>query len=320
MRTSNLSTRFLFCFTLIVFLIAPFMAFAQSSNVTVIPINCGAVVQGELTASEPTILYSLDASAGTKLRGELEPLGTTFNPEVIFFDSANNTILQLNTQPAGGIEDLTGVDLSISNPTIGIFGVGPDDILTNQGGTDNLRDTLSIGSQTFGAYTLTIGCQLRDGTIIDPGSTPTPQQNGSTSSQPPATAAPSFSGNGFPGLAPVDFSKAIFLPFNFSSPNSGGITPGFDAVFGFTLDAKANDVFALDFKRLSGNLNLGLAVLSSDNKIVFQASLVTSSDLSTDFTLPSAGQYTIGVYRIDLLPPDSPQSTTFQITGTLSSG
>jgi hypothetical protein len=67
-----------------------------------------------------------------------------------------------------------------------------------------------------------------------------------------------------------------------------------------------------------GNLNLCLIVLSPDNKIVFQASLVTSESLTTRFTLPTAGTYTICVFRIDLLPPDSPQPTAFQVQATLS--
>jgi hypothetical protein len=47
--------------------------------------------------------------------------------------------------------------------------------------------------------------------------------------------------------------------------------------------------------------------------VVFQASLVTSSDLTTTIPLPAAGQYTIGVFRVDLLPPAGPQPTAFQV-------
>jgi hypothetical protein len=87
---------------------------------------------------------------------------------------------------------------------------------------------------------------------------------------------------------------------------------------GLTFDGNVGDTFALDFSKLSGNLNLGLVVLSANNEVVFQASLVTSDSLSTRLALPSAGQYTIGVFRIDLLPPANPEATAFQITGTLN--
>ncbi len=99
---------------------------------------------------------------------------------------------------------------------------------------------------------------------------------------------------------------------------TGAITPTGGEILGYTLNASADDVLDLTFTRLSGNLNLGLVVLWADNQVVFQASLVTSETLSTRFTLPSAGQYTIGVFRIDLLPPAAPEATAFQLQATLN--
>jgi hypothetical protein len=98
----------------------------------------------------------------------------------------------------------------------------------------------------------------------------------------------------------------------------GTITPGNSDITAFNFEANAGDVMQLDFNRLAGNLNLGLVILSANNEVVFQSSLVTSQTLSTRLTLPSAGQYTIGVFRIDLLPPANPEATAFQITGTLN--
>ena len=49
-------------------------------------------------------------------------------------------------------------------------------------------------------------------------------------------------------------------------------------------------------------MNLGLVALSEN--IFFQASLVTSESLSTTFTLPEAGEYTISVFRISLVEPE----------------
>lgn len=59
-------------------------------------------------------------------------------------------------------------------------------------------------------------------------------------------------------------------------------------------------------------MKLGLAVLSENNEVFFQASLVTSESLSTLLTLSAAGQYTIGVFRINLVEP-----AVFQIQGSL---
>jgi hypothetical protein len=154
----------------------------------------------------------------------------------------------------------------------------------------------------FGAYTLFLGCTLRDGTVIQPGDTPS-QESSSSSTSSSEPQAPVFSGVGFPGLAPVDFAR---IPMIANTPMTGAITP------------TGGEILDLTFTRLSGNLNLGLVVLSVDNQVVFQASLVTSQTLSTRFTLPSAGTYTIGVFRIDLLPPAAPEATAFQLQASLN--
>ncbi|GIK64445.1 MAG: hypothetical protein BroJett018_22390 [Chloroflexota bacterium] len=98
----------------------------------------------------------------------------------------------------------------------------------------------------------------------------------------------------------------------------GAVTPSGGEILGFTFEASAGDTLDLSYTRLSGNLNLGVVVLVEDNKVVFQASLVTSQTLTTRFTLPIAGKYTIGVFRVDLLPPDAPEATAFQIQATLN--
>lgn len=102
------------------------------------------------------------------------------------------------------------------------------------------------------------------------------------------------------------------------TPMSAAITPAGGETIGFTFDANAGDTLDLSFTRLSGNLNLGLAVLSANNEVVYQASLVTSQTMTTRFTLPSTGRYSIGVFRIDLLPPAAPEATAFQIQGVLN--
>jgi hypothetical protein len=65
-------------------------------------------------------------------------------------------------------------------------------------------------------------------------------------------------------------------------------------------------------------MNLGLVVLSENNEVFFQASLVTSESLSTTFTLPTAGEYTIGVFRISLVEPEDVEPTVFQLRGSLT--
>jgi hypothetical protein len=74
----------------------------------------------------------------------------------------------------------------------------------------------------------------------------------------------------------------------------------------------------LSYTRASGNMNLGLVVLSENNEVLFQASLVTPKSLATTFTLPDTGQYTIGVFRISLVEPDAVAPTVFQLRGSVA--
>jgi hypothetical protein len=97
-----------------------------------------------------------------------------------------------------------------------------------------------------------------------------------------------------------------------------GVIPLDNQILGFTLDAAAGDTLDLSYTRVSGNMNLGLVVLSESNEVFFQASAVTSEALSTRFTLPTAGKYTIGVFRISLVEPAKVEPTVFQVQGELS--
>jgi len=65
-------------------------------------------------------------------------------------------------------------------------------------------------------------------------------------------------------------------------------------------------------------MNPGPVVLSEKNEVFFQASLVTTESLSTRFTLPAAGQYTIGVFRLSLVEPVQVELTVFQLKGTIA--
>jgi hypothetical protein len=152
----------------------------------------------------------------------------------------------------------------------------------------------------IGAYTLSIDCTLPPSSNPSP---PTPTQS---------VVVPAF---GFPGLQPIDFSNVSPLPLEIGS---GTITPNNSEIVAFAFEANAGDTLQLDLQRRAGNLNLGLVVLSVNNEVVSYGGLITGDTFSTHLTLPSAGQYTIGVFRIDLLPPGNPEATAFQVTGTLN--
>jgi hypothetical protein len=255
--------------------------------------NCGSIIDGEFTEPRQLINYSI----GFAPRDKFYVTGTVVG-DFLKFDieikSPSNVLVGFNSDHSFRDWDTSATPRAETG------------VLSERGTyTVNL-----LNNDSFGPYTLYIGCTLADGTVIEPGQEQT-QDEGEIGGEP-------FSGVGFPGLSPVDFNNAVLLPFNISAPNPGGIAPGFDSVFGFTLDANAGDIFDVAVTRISGNLNLGVVILSADNKVVFYGGLITSESLSTRLTLPSAGQYTIGVFRVDLLPPDAPEATAFQVIGTLN--
>jgi hypothetical protein len=169
-------------------------------------------------------------------------------------------------------------------------------------------------SGRHGVYSLHLGCSLRDGTKVKPGARRLPPP--STPSPNPKTAPTRESKElpsdfkGFPGLAPIDFSGSAFPKLSLGIPLEGTISTEGE-VFGYHFDAKRGDSVQLTYRRTSGSLNLGLVLLDRHDKIVFQCSLVTTETLATLLELPTTGQYTVGVARIELLNPPDLSATSF---------
>ncbi|MCB9459094.1 MAG: hypothetical protein H6670_05555 [Anaerolineaceae bacterium] len=284
-----------------VLFVAIFLTFSIVSAQTLsqIPLKCGDILEAELDSDNIGIEYILEMSAGTNINLVVEPLGDGFNPFLVLLDSGRGRIFQHNFTVAGENEELLDYTVSSSNSILQIFGTEPRSTASWNDIPNNMVGTY------FGAFLISVDCTLRDGTRIPAGST-IPDQDLPVRQQIPDS--------GFPGLPPVDFANGITIPLLKGSPNSGAINPGFESVFGYTFDGVAGDTVSLSFQRLQGNANLGLAVLSQNNEIAFMAALVSSYNLSTTFILPSDGQYTIGVFRIDLISVPSPEATSFSIT------
>jgi hypothetical protein len=314
--------RFIPLWFLAVMLVSVFSVHAQDATPAPGRMKCGDILDAEM---DPKYFYQhtmLQVQAGTKIDLTIQPLGSGFDPYVFLVDGGGGEITRLNNAGLGVAEEFSAYPISSSNPIVRIMGGDPrrtteeiNKIANNMSLGTIMRakgvsyDTLYTG-KWFGAYTLTLSCTLRDGTRIEAGQAPP-----TGASSPVIT---SFTGTGFPGLPPVDFSNVAKIPMIAGTPMTGAVTPTGTEILGYTLDGKAGNTVELGVNRLSGNLNLGVVVLSADNKVVFQASMVTSSALTTTFTLPSDGQYTIGVFRIDLLPPDSPEPTAFQVMAKVS--
>jgi hypothetical protein len=244
-------------------------------------LQCGDIVESEFVSESQDQIYSIELSAGDSLSIMVLPLGATLELAVSSESPIGQTIAESEEN-----ESITTPVLSAS----GTYSV----IVTNTRG--------------IGVYTLYIGCTLRDGTVIEPGGLI--DSGNDVQSQFPAD----FSGFGFPGLAPIDFMNGVTIPLVIGVPVQGAISPGFDGIFGFSFEVEEGDEVSLEFAKDSGNLNLGLAVVSAEgNQVVFQSSLITTNNLVADFQIPSDGEYVIGLFRISLIPPDEPETTDFTI-------
>ncbi len=293
---------------LIVFTLLMFMVGLTQSQSTAV--SCGMIIEDEFSEDAQLNEYVISLAAGDNLTVSGSPFGEQLQ-FVVGVDGPTGMSIVVSEDDRGR-SGLVSQNPAISTGVLSANGDYTLKVLNTQ-----LNSNGSVGTQPWdfggvGIYTLFVSCTLRDGTVIEPGDTP-PDASPTSVAQ-----VPVFSGFGFPGLKPIDFSNVISLPLIVDVPMTGAMTPAGGEILGFLFEANAADILQLDFVRLSGNLNLGLIVLSANNEVVFQSSLVTSETLSTRLTLPSGGQYTIGVFRIDLLPPANPEATAFQITGSLN--
>ena len=256
-------------------------------------VQCGNFIESELSGNTKESIYRIDLVATDVIQVQVYPGGDGFQVRAELIDPANNSLVT-----SSGPRDYNSE--YIDNYAVAATGDYSIRVFSGKG---------------IGTYRILIGCILRNGTVINPDINielpPQDTQNVSTSSL-------ASSLTDFANRIPIEILDLATIPMIANVPMTGGVAPDGSTILGYTFDAAANDTLALGFTRLSGNLNLGLVVLSADNKVVFQASLVTSSELTTKFTLPTAGTYTIGVFRIDLLPPDAPEATAFQLTAALN--
>jgi hypothetical protein len=301
MRTIN-KTRFTMKLAL-AFAIASLIWVALTPNVLFLnsyaqagtEVKCGSIVDGEFTKEGERHEYTINMATGESFNVTINTLVDYLTFYISAFGPTGKEVIRGETWPNREVSKSTGT------LTKGMY-------------------KIYVANEGIGPYKLYIGCvtvngEVKPGDIPQPTSTPAPLPTATPRSALP-DAASAFTGTGFPGLAPVDFADAVTVPLLLDKEMIG-VIPLDNQILGFTLDAAAGDTLDLSYTRVSGNMNLGLVVLSENNEVFFQASLVTSESLSTRFTLPEAEQYTIGVFRISLVEPDEVEPTVFQLKGTI---
>ena len=268
-------------------------------------VECGDIIEGEFSQDFELVDYLIDLEPGQQITIQATPVGEALEFAIVLLGPTNLGITLSNRgynspDPAivSGVLSARGrYVIRLSNA--GLYEDGR--IWTARGGV--------------GVYNMFIRCTLRDGTVIEPGDTiaddPAPVEDTDENPATTTAIAPAF---GFPGLNPVDFTNGVTVPLQAEAPNTGSISPGFEGIFGYSFSGSAGETVTLDFERQSGNLNLGLVVLSADNQVAFQASFINSQTLNTTFMLPVDSDYTVGVFRIDLSSVDAPEPTSFTVS------
>jgi hypothetical protein len=273
-----------------------------------VPVKCGDIIEGEFTAVKQSISHDIKLSPGDSLEVFGGRIGDYLRYEIDVIAPSNTHVFgSSNWDINFGNQDKLPLAKTAVLSERGVY-----KIQVFNGGKG-----YNYGGERLGIYTLSVGCKLKDGTEIKPGDNHI--ESAKTANQLSAAAqlnvSESFSG--FPGLRPVDFSPFSFPELPVDNHIKGKISAKEDQIFGYIFEAQKEKRLDLEITKTSGNLNIGFVVLSGKNKVIFQASLVTSQSLSTSIEIPSAGKYTIGAFRIELLPPSIPEDTTFTIKGSL---
>ncbi len=287
-----------------------------------VSVECGSIIEDVFNTSREEKLYTLNLEPGAAVNATVTPLGAGLSTALLITSPTNFVV-------AGSDEtefDESDARVSmwrvlISNPTAATERL-------SAGGDYNIR-VVNFNSQFYyiesdnysfpddsggsGVFTLFVGCTLRDGTVIEPGSA-VPANNdsedtggsgnivgnmlGSAANQAAnVPAAPDFSGFGFPGVAPRDFSAGIELPLTAGTPQ---LAPIANDVALYTYVASAGETRTLSISRASGDLSIGVTVIRQDtNEILFLGGMPASNNLSVEVTFPADATYVIGLFRLD---------------------
>lgn len=289
---------------------------AQTVNrITPVETACGAIIESEYFTQYDQHVYTVALEPGDRLEVSVVHVGNQLASGIYVADPTNLSVVS-----SGGVRSLPIEPQPFVNTGVvsarGIYSV----YIRNYNSTNNSQGNIWASNPLTGGtgiYTISFRCVSRDGTFIEPGDAVVVPPNADTTTDNNGQTPSVFTGFGFPGLPPVDFSSAFRSSLPLGTDIVAEIPIGGDAILGYTFDGMAGQSLQLNFGRNSGNLNLGLVVLSANNEVAFQTSLINNNSLTTNFSLPSTGQYTIGIFRIELVPIDNPQPTNFRLNGIL---
>jgi hypothetical protein len=128
---------------LLCLVIQGFVFVLAQGSATATKLECGASVEGEFTKSDEKQAYMVAMNPGDKLNVSVVPVGDYLEVRFVVYDPLNGIVLQGDNARPGE----TGALSARGDYTIKVY-----------------------PGQSAGIYTLFVGCTLRDGTVIEPGS------------------------------------------------------------------------------------------------------------------------------------------------------
>lgn len=262
------------------FILALLLVYSPQQALAQSPIQCGTILEAELTVDNDEHLYLIDLAPGDTVHINTQKIGQSLELKVILLDPTLHRV----AISSGGTVNL--------EPTVSSTGVYTIQI-------DGLY------SSDFGAYTLRVGCTLRNGAIISPGDiiSSNPISN-------EVVTVNTFSGYGFPGLAPVEFAAPLETPLITNQVNNLAMASGVtNTAIAYTYEASAGSTGTLSIKRAAGEMPLGVVVINkSNNSIVFMSGLVSTNSVLAEIVFPSNDVYAIGFFSLSL--PNNPANGT----------
>ncbi|MEL6273077.1 MAG: hypothetical protein AAFU54_00110 [Chloroflexota bacterium] len=248
-------------------LYTPFVFFVNFAlgQIEPTPVQCGTILESEFTVDRMEEDFVIEMAARDLL-------------------SASVTMLNPNVGAGIAIRDPSSTIID-SSYQFGEARVGEVII----GGTGTYL--IKASGTGIGIYTLSIGCALANGIVIDPGESAntTVVEDGATLIEVPAFV--------FPGIAPRDFVDGIEIPLIAGQPQT--VPVGSDVAL-YTYDAAAGQTATLTATRVGGDISAGIGVINRDtNEIVFIGGMPYTDSVSANITFPADGTYAIGIFRLD---------------------
>jgi hypothetical protein len=263
-------------------------------------IQCGDVLAAEFTDNEQVHVFSLEMANGDlSFRVDIQPFGDALWISGAVVDPSSKAVLDnFHVKPS--------IQFDISPISQGSYRIFVSNTFVWQDGKIGYPGSRSYMGGV-GAYILSVSCVIKGNKIVAPD--PAKLEQGAAAQ--PTSAPPVSSAAGSTSL---DVTKLIKLPLVAGTPMSGAVTAAGSEMYGYMLDnAKASSTLSLSFKRIQGNLNLGLTVLSADGKTqLYQSNLFSAQNTTAEITIPADGSYIVAVYRTDPVP-DKAEATAFTV-------